>query len=105
MRKQIIWSLILASFFSVYIMPGRAYADSDNPAAQGALIGAAVGTVVAIIMAITAQNTRAKDPEAINKSKKTISASSAFDFGNPSEKASTSSEQNTINGYAMAIRF
>jgi hypothetical protein len=88
-------------------MPERVLADSSssNSAAQGALIGAVIGTVVVVIMAIAVQNTRAKEPEAINKSRDSISVSSAFDIDIPSENFFTSSEQNTNNGYAIAIRF
>lgn len=104
MIKKIICSLILVAFFTVCVMPERALADSSG-AAQGALIGGVIGLVVAGIFAIAAQSTRAKDPEATNKSGEPISVSSAFDFGIPSKTSFTSSEENTNNGYAIAIRF
>lgn len=105
MMKKIICSLILVTFFTVCVMPERALADGSSGAAQGALIGAAIGIVFAVIIAIAAQNTRAKDPEATNKNGEPILVSSAFDFGIPSKISFTSSEENTNNGYAIAIRF
>ena len=112
MMKQIICSFILVAFLTVYVMPERVLAadssknsSSSNSAAEGALIGAVIGIVLVVIIAIAAQNTRAKDPEAINKSGEPISVSSAFDFGIPSKISFTSSEENTNNGYAIAIRF
>ncbi len=105
MIKQMICSLIVVTFFAVCVMPERALADGSSGAAQGALIGAIVGLVVVAIFAVTAQNTRAKDPAATIKNGEPISVSSAFDFGIPSKISFTSSEENTNNGYAIAIRF
>jgi hypothetical protein len=102
MMKKIICSLILVTFLTVCVMPERALADG---AAQGALIGAAIGLVVAGILAIAAQSTRAKEPEATNKNGEPISVSSASDSGITSKVSFTSSEENTNNDYAIAIRF
>jgi hypothetical protein len=111
MMKQILCSFILVFIVSVSVMPERVPAadssnsSSDNSAAEGALIGVAIGTVFVVIMAIAAQNTRAKDSEAINKGRKSMPNSLAFDFGIPSEISFTSPELNASNGYAIAIRF
>lgn len=104
--KKSVWVLVLVAFLAVSVLPGSAFADSSSSdaAVQGGLIGAAVGTVVAVIMAIAAADTRAKDPEARERGRGSAPAPSALNVA-PLEGSFNSPAQNPRDLYAIVIRF